>query len=388
MKNNLKFLRLYFLFGALWPMSPVVILYFQNITGSYTSAMFIYSLVSLTQTLMELPSGIISDKLQRKHILMLSALCLMCCYALWALAGYSHSIFCLFLGSILLGTNTALNSGTLEAFVFETVQGLGANEHSFSKTFSKLNVYAQVGLGSASLLAALFLKRFSFEFLAWICLIPAAAQLITAFCLKEPKRVHIKKSLPSFASIRIALRRFRRNKKLLFVAFIRILESSVEVTIHRFEAAYFKTLIAPSNIAFIRVLKQIFGALGFCLFSFFAKHNPFKIYTLCLSLNTFFRAFAVVLNNTFTPFLMTFINLFYGPITASGITLLQKNFSPQQRATLQSVLALASGFIVVLMMCALGMIADMFSPQIAILSAVIFKILTVICPLLFKRKVS
>jgi len=164
------------------------------------------------------------------------------------------------------------------------------------------------------------------------------------------------------------------------------LESSIEVTIHRFEAAYFKSLVSESLIALIRVFKQIFGAVGFYLFSFISKHNPLKIYTFSLLLNTFFRTLAVLLNNTLTPFFMAFINLFYGPTTTTSTTILQQNFSAQQRATLHSLLSLASGFMVVLMMCVLGFMADMFSPQTAILSAVIFKILTVLCPLLFKGK--
>lgn len=387
MKNNLNFLRLYFFFGALWPMSSVVILYFQNITGSYTSAMFVYSLVSFTQTLMELPSGIISDKLQRKHVLMLSAFMLFFCYTLWALAGSVHSVICLSVGSLLCGVSTALTSGTLEAFVFETVQGLNKSDRNFAKIYSQLNVYGQVGLGVASLMAALFLKYLSFEALAWFCLIPFIVVMVCTFCFKEPKRLYVKKSLSSLSSVLIALRRFKRNKKLSFFALIRVMETSVEVTIHRFEAAYFKTLVNTSTIALIRVLKQVFGALGFYLFSFFSKHNPIKIYTHCLALNTFFRALAVLLNNTLAPFFMAFINLFYGPITASGTTLMQQNFSAQQRATLQSVLSLISGFFVVIMMCVLGAVADLFSPQIAILAAVLFKVITVILPLLFQRKI-
>ena len=386
MKKNLSFLRLYFFFASLWPLSSVVILYFQSITGSYASAMFIYSFVSLTQTLMEIPSGVISDKFQRKHVLMLSSLCVFFCYLCWAFAGITKSMFFLFAGSILCGMNTAFASGTMEAFVFETVQSIDKSPHFFAKTFSKLNTYGQIGLGTASLLAALFLWRFSMQSLAWICLIPSAAQLISAFCLSEPQRLHTHKNLSSVSSTLIALRRFKRSKKLSFFALIRVLEASVEVTIHRFEAAYFKTLIDTSLIALIRVLKQIFGALGFYLFSFVAKRDPLKIYTTSLSLNTFFRMVAVLLNNTLTPFFMAFINLFYGPVTTSSTTILQQHFSAQQRATLQSVISLLSGFVVVIMMCLLGFVADKFSPQIAILIAVVFKILTVICPLLTKGK--
>ena len=386
MEKNLKFLRWYCFYCAMWPMSSVVILYFQDITGSYASAMFIYSLSSLTQTLMELPSGIISDKFQRKRVLILTSLCLFLSFLFWALAGVTGSVICLIIGSLLAGLNSALTSGTIEAFIFETVQSLPKEKQNFAKIYSKINTFSQVGLGLGSLFAALFLWHFSMKALAWFCTIPAALAFIHALFFIEPKRLYAHKNLSSFSSLIIALRRFKRNKKLSFFAFIRILESSIEVTIHRFEAAYFKSLVSESLIALIRVFKQIFGAVGFYLFSFISKHNPLKIYTFSLLLNTFFRTLAVLLNNTLTPFFMAFINLFYGPTTTTSTTILQQNFSAQQRATLHSLLSLASGFMVVLMMCVLGFMADMFSPQTAILSAVIFKILTVLCPLLFKGK--
>lgn len=386
MEKNLKFLRWYLFYSAMWPMSSVIILYFQGITGSYASAMFVYSLSSLTQTLMELPSGIISDKFQRKHVLILTSLCLFSSFLFWALAGATSSIICLVIGSLLAGLNQALTSGTIEAFIFETVQSLPKEQQNFAKAYSKINTFSQVGLGLGSLFAALFLWHFSMRALAWFCAIPAALAFIHALCFTEPQRLYTRKSLSSFSSLLIALRRFKRNKNLSFFAFIRILESSVEVTIHRFEAAYFKSLISESLIALIRVFKQIFGAFGFYLFSFISKHNPLKTYKLSLLLNTFFRTLAVLLNNTLTPFFMAFINLFYGPTTTTSTAILQQNFSAQQRATLHSLLSLASGFMVVLMMWVLGFIADMFSPQTAILSAVIFKILMVLCPLLFKGK--
>lgn len=386
MEKNLKFLKWYFFWSAVWPMSSVIILYFQNITTSYASAMFVYSLCSLSQTFMALPSGIISDRFKRKHIISIASFSILLCFVIWAVAGIYSNIYLLGIGSILYGCQSALTAGTLEAFVFETVKDLSEDENQFARIYSRLNTYAQVGLGIASLFAAAFLYMFSLQALAWVCIVPAVLQFVLALYLKEPKRLYVRKNVSSFSSMLIALRRFRRSKKLSFFALVRVLESSVEITIHRFEAAYFKTLIDASLIAFIRVLKQTFGALGFYLFSFLPKMKPMKIYVFSVMTNTFFRLFAVLLNNVLTPFFMAFINLFYGSTTTASTTILQENFAPQQRATLHSLISLTTGFVVVLMMWALGFIADWLSPQLAVLVAVLFKIITVLCPLLLKGK--
>ena len=247
-------------------------------------------------------------------------------------------------------------------------------------------MYAQVGLSVGALMAALVLYYGSMRVLAVVSVVPAIIQTILAILFVEPKRLYVSKNITSLKYMIIALRRIWRNKNLFWFAVIRVVESSVETTIHRFEAAYFKTVISSSMIAIVRVFKQVFGALGFYLYSFVAKYNKAKIYLLALSANTFFRAIAVGLNNVASPFVMAFVNLFYGATTTSSVAIIQDKFSSQQRATLQSILSLVIGVVVSVMMFLFGVLADMCSTRMAIACAILLKLVVIVISSMVLKK--
>lgn len=361
----------------MWPLSSVVVIYFQQITGSYTTAMSVYAICSLVQTVLEIPSGIISDKYPRSKILLTTTLSILACFILWFAAGIFNSYSCLILGSVLYGINIALTSGTLDAFIYETVKDMN-KEVDFGTEFSKLNTYSQVGLCFGAVSAMVILHFSSLNMLAFFSILPAVLQSFFALKFVEPQRLYINKKLTSLKCILIALRRIWRHKKLFLFVVIRVFESSVETALHRFEAAYFKTIIPDSMIASIRIFKQLFGIIGFYLYSFISKFNKFKIYISALTGNIIVRTIAVCLNGIISPFLMAFVNIFYGAATTSGTALMQKEFSSQQRATLQSIISLIVGLIIALIMFLFGIIADTYSPKAAILLAIGIKMTAVI----------
>ncbi|MGN1079345.1 MAG: hypothetical protein ACI4TE_04145 [Alphaproteobacteria bacterium] len=84
----------------MWPMTAVLAVYFQEITRSYAAAMSVFSLCSLFQAILEVPTGIFSDKIGRRQTLVLSAVSLIVC----------------------------LTSGTLDALMFETAEESGQNK--------------------------------------------------------------------------------------------------------------------------------------------------------------------------------------------------------------------------------------------------------------------
>lgn len=122
MRYNIVLFKFQNFFNGLWLFSALAVIYFEQITGSYATAMLAFSFVNLFQSLAEVPCGMISDRISRKSSLVIGSICVFTNMVLWALAGQTNIIFLLFLGSALRGIGLAFKSGTDSAMIYETLQ--------------------------------------------------------------------------------------------------------------------------------------------------------------------------------------------------------------------------------------------------------------------------
>ena len=121
-QRNIILFKLTQFFGGLWFLAPLAIVYFETITHSYALAMSVFAVSSLSTTFMEIPAGLISDKMGRRKTLLFSPALICFSFLLWALAGNFHCPSLLFLGAFLYGTAESLKSGTDEALIYETME--------------------------------------------------------------------------------------------------------------------------------------------------------------------------------------------------------------------------------------------------------------------------
>ena len=116
-QRNIRLFKIDAFLGGIWPLSTLAIIYFEQITHSYALAMLVWSVANLTQTFGEIPTGIFSDKIGRRKTLMMSALTILICFILWALAGQFELMSLLFIGAFFWGLSDAFISGTNEALI-------------------------------------------------------------------------------------------------------------------------------------------------------------------------------------------------------------------------------------------------------------------------------
>ena len=102
--------------------------------------------------------------------------------------------------------------------------------------------------------------------------------------------------------------------------------------------------------------------------------------------NVFVRVLGVVLNNFLTPFVMSTVNLFFGTARTANADILQQEFSPRQRATMQSIISFLSGILMAAVMVLFGFLGDVFGPETAIILGIIMKILILIVSALCFKK--
>lgn len=386
-KRNMTLFKWDNFFGGLWPLATLVIIYFEQITHSYAWAMAVFSACSLSTTFMEIPTGIISDRIGRKKTLIWAAVSIFICFALWALAGQYQQTWMLFAGALLWGVSDALLSGTDEALMYETMEELGRPDQ-FDVLYAKSNGWNQVGLGVSALLAAGVTYYFSLQTLAWLSCLLAIGQLMIAFLYIEPQKIQTYHQTTSFKHFLIAYRKLRRNRRLRFYALITIFDRAVGFASHRFESAYFSTLIPDWLINLARFCKQACGTISFFLIPYVKKWGIIPLFFGSMVASVIIRTVGVCINSAVTPFIMAGVNLFYGAGQTSGATLLQNEFSAAQRATMKSIISFMSNLVQAVTMFFLGGLADIASPRTAIFFAVLVKGLVLVSSLFVLKKTA
>ncbi len=110
-----RFLRSLIFWQAVW------FLYFQNVLSA-TEAILLYAVYDVATTLLEVPSGYMSDRLGRKKTLIASAIAGLGGSFLLAI-GDSFAVFAA--GQVLIGASMAFASGTDEAMLYESLAATG-----------------------------------------------------------------------------------------------------------------------------------------------------------------------------------------------------------------------------------------------------------------------
>ena len=371
-QRNIPLLKIDAFLGGLWPLQALAIIYFEQITHSYALAMLVWSVTSIVQTLTEVPTGVFSDKIGRRKTLMLAAGCIVFCFFLWALAGQISSSWLLFVGAFFWGISDSFLSGTQDALVYETMEELGQKD-AFATLYAKINFWMQFGLALSALFAALITYFFSLQTLAWICVFPISGQLITAYFFVEPKRTSIQKQLPSLSHFLIAFRKLWRNKRLRLYAFFTVFNEAVGYAYTRIEAAYFQTLIKDWLINIMRFIKQASGMIGFALVPYVKRFGSVRLFFTSITINELLKTIGVVLNNTFSPIIMSLVNLCWGISMTSQKDILQREFSANQRATMQSIMEVVKGIFAAIVTYLFGYLADFSGPRIAVIATIILK---------------
>lgn len=385
-QRNIKLFKIDAFLGGSWPLYALAILYFEQITHSYALAMLVWSISSLTQTFMEVPTGILSDKIGRRKTLILSAHSVLTAILLWALAGQLECMWLLFIGAFFWGLSNSLLSGTLDALMYETMEELNQKEN-FPIFYAQTNFWNQFGLAVSTLLAAFITYFFSLQTLAWLSLFTMIGQLITAYLFVEPKRIAEQKRTTSIAHFIIAFRRLWRNKRLRFYAWFTLMNESIGKAYEQIETAYFQTLIKEWLINVMRFIKLISGMIGFAVAPYVKGFGSVKLFFTSVSLNEILKIIGVILNNTVAPFIMSLVNFCWGISTTAKTDILQQEFSPNQRATMQSIIEVFKGIMTAIVMYLFGVLADISGPQMAIVGTITIKVLLLLSSsIILKRK--
>ena len=127
---------------------PFAIIYFAQVSGSYAVGMAVFATAQATAALLEVPTGVLSDRLGRVRTLSLGAAFSVVAVAAYALAA---DAWVLMLGGLLEGVARSLFSGNNAALLHDTLTDLGEQDR-YHHYFGRVSSLFQFGLASGALL--------------------------------------------------------------------------------------------------------------------------------------------------------------------------------------------------------------------------------------------
>lgn len=360
--QNIKVLKWFNFFSDFKLYAPIAIIYFSHVTGSFTLGMSVFSITMVSTAFFEIPTGIFSDRIDRRKTVIWGALAAVLFTTFYAIG---QSFWILALGAVFEGLSRSFYSGNNDALLHDTLVQ-SQDELQYSESLGKVSTMLQIAQGVSAVLGG-FLAIWSFQLIMWLSVVPQITCLLLAFNLKEP-RVHIKESGNIFIHLKEAYEKFLHNKKLRLLSISSIIGYGFGDASYKFVPAFYNTLWPVWAIGIVGTLSSITGALSFHFSGkLIHKFGAIKILFTDFISNRIANILAAAFPTLLSPLLMSSTSVFFGVATVAKSTIMQKEFGNEQRATMGSLNSFAGSILFGLVSFLLGFIADSLSPAKAIL---------------------
>lgn len=352
---NIKKLALFNFFTEIKFYSPIIVIVFNSFLGNYTTSMSILSVMSLAVILMEFPTGVLGDLAGKKTATILGVICNLIGISLWALFPVYWSFIT---GAFLLGIATAFFSGNNEALLYDSLKEKNLQEE-FHAYLGKTNYTMQFALVFAAILSTI-LAKYSMRLVLILSIFPQIISLIIAFTFVDTKcKTQVKNP---FKHVAAALKKMAKNRKLIGIILAKSLQEGLSSSSYQLQSVFFNSLCPLWFIGVLRGLSNVLGAL-----SFYFSDKVFKKFSkrICLIIcNLYGRLsslLAIFINTIISPFLFISSSLFYGISTVANSSLMQAEFSDEERATMGSITSFIGSIFIAILSILVGYIADRFS---------------------------
>ena len=361
--RNVRLLALHNFFLDFRPYSAIAIVYFASITGSFALGMAVFTVVMVSSAVLEVPTGIFSDTIGRCRSIILGSAASTTSLVLYALGG---SFWLLALGACFEGMSRAFFSGNNDALLHDTLVQEGKAD-DYAEILGKTSSMFQLALAIGALIGGLVGEWWSLRLVIWISVIPQIACLITSFFFIEPK-VHTEETTNVFAHLKEAILQFKKNVKLRVLSAGSIFQYGIGESMFQFEPAFIAALWPTWGVGIARMLSHFFGWLSFWFAGAVIKrHSATLTLFVALAISNIIGLIAFGFPTTLSPLLVASMSLVYGFIMVSQNTLLQKEITENQRATMGSLNSLFGSLFFGMCAIGIGLIGDKWGAATALL---------------------
>lgn len=182
LNSNIKKIYLYNFLSGMFFSIPIIVIFWNNNGLTLFQIMILQSIFSVFTVVLEIPTGYFADIYGRKVTLILASTFLTIGITTYSLG---HNFTQFLLAEIFMALSSSLSSGTISAFIYDTLQNLNRKKE-YQKIWGDAFFYGMLALGISSVLGG-FLAKINLR-LTLYASIPFFALLVPlTFSLQEPK---------------------------------------------------------------------------------------------------------------------------------------------------------------------------------------------------------
>ncbi|MGW0595210.1 MFS transporter [Streptosporangium sp. NPDC002607] len=364
--RNVRLLSWFNFFGDFRMYGPIMVIYFAQVTGSYTAAASLLAVKMLSSAAFEVPTGVLSDRLGRRGTMIAGAVVMVAAHLGYAGAsGYG-----LLLAAVVLeGLATSLWSGNNESLLYDTLLEAG-REEEFPRHSGRVNSMFQIALALAAAIGGVVAGAWSLRVVVVLSVVPQVLCVLVALRVREP-RVHGPLESNVLVHLGSALRGIRRNpvlRRMTLVSALRYSSESAAQLSPVFVAGLWPLWALGlwrtfgHGVAFVgfRVSGWVIGRVGAARTLLFGE-----------LFDNVANFVALVKPTVFSPVLLG--SPAYGMSTIAQQTLLQREFTDRERATMGSLASLLGSVLYALVALGAGLVADRWGivPALLAIQAVV-----------------
>lgn len=338
------------------------ILYFSEVTGTYTGGMIVYAAIRLSVVVFEVPTGVMSDLIGRVRTLQIGTLAMFVAILCYALAG---SMVLLLAGAVLEGAARALFSGNNSALLFETLKARG-QVGRFHHYFGYLETLSHIGMGIGALVGGV-LADMSLRIVVVASLLPAFAALLLVLPLRESAQ-RIRSEGSSLRLHMDAWRAVLSDRRLRLFTLAQAVATGFDEAVWNFRSAYLASVWPVWAVGLLNALDHIGAMAGSYLSGPVIdrfRHSAVLQWYQWIDFVSY--AVAVGLRTAWSPLIMVAPSFLYSVCETAREQLVQDHFSDQQRATMGSILSVAKNIGYAFASLLIGIVADHVSVGAALL---------------------
>lgn len=364
-RKNVRLLSLFnFLIGFTF-FAPLAIIYFAHVAGSYTLGTSVFGVMLVSAAILEVPTGIWSDRVGRRGTIILGSLTRVAAFTMYAI-GLSY--WWLVAGAILEGLSRSLYSGNNEAFLYDTLAD-DNREVEYQEHLGKTSSKEHLGIALSAVIGGL-VASISFSWVMWLAVLSQVVLLLISFRFTEP-HAHRKRDTNIYAHMHEALTLFLTNKKLRLLSIATILGNSFSELGYQFRGAFYVTIWPVWALGFANILSHLFASAGFYVSGTILKRMRTETATILRSLfDKLVNIGSLAFPTAASPVIMSGTSFLYGVGVVAENDLRQREYANNQRATMNSLISLGRSMGAALMTLALGRTADVLGPRLALLMLV------------------
>jgi len=355
--KNIKILTWFNFFTDFKLYSPIAIIYFTSVTNSFALGMSIFSIAMISSAVFEIPTGVFSDMIGRRKTVMLGALASVVCVIFYAIG---QSYWILAVGAVFEGLSRSFYSGNNDALLYDSLAEVNKKD-DYHKFLGKISSMFQIAL-ALSAIAGGIIAGFSFALMMWLSVIPQAVCFVLSTMVVEPA-IQKEKHGNIYAHLKGSFTNFIKNARLRNLSIADILSSGLGETSFQFQSAFYNTVWPLWAIGLAKTLSYFGASISF-LFSEKIINRLGNITSILFG-NIYSRAINIVATgfpSVLSPALMSSTSLLYGVTVVAKKTLLQREFTDKQRATMSSLNSLFGSLFYGVSALGIGLIADKIGP--------------------------